>query len=355
MTALSSPLTIAVTAFSKNNFWRVSLQVTMREVAEEAGVSIKTVSRVVNEQGEITAETRQRVLDAIAKLGYRPSKVARALVTRRTQTIGLLIGDIANPYFSEVARGVLDVAQAKEYDVFLCNTDGTPKTEKRALYSLIDHNVDGAIIYPTYDNLDWLGEFGTPVRPLVLVNTFSDFGSGVGVLRTRITEGAYVAVKYLIEKGHREIGMIAGEVAPLDSINRVQGYRQALEEHGLPFCEDMVALGLPVIEHGYDAIQYLRHQHPGMTAVFCYNDLLAMGAVQGCKAMGWRVPEDCAIIGFDNIRFAEMINPPLTTIHVDKYEIGKRSASLLLDMLEDPQGDYPTEYIDTNLIVRKSA
>lgn len=331
------------------------MPVTMRDVAEEAGVSIKTVSRVVNDQGEITDVTRQRVLKAIDKLGYRPSKVARALVTRRTQTIGLLIGDIANPYFSEVARGVLDVAQVKEYDVFLCNTDGTPKTEKRALYSLIDHNVDGAIIYPTYENLDWLEKFGNPIRPLVLINTFRDFGPGIGILRTRISEGASLAIEYLIEHEHRQIGMIAGQVAPLDSINRVQGYRRVLEEHGLPFREEMVALGLPVIEHGYTAIQRLHHQFPEMTAVFCYNDLLAMGAIQGCKAMGLRVPEDCAIIGFDDIRFAEMVNPPLTTIRVDKYEIGRRSATLLLDMLEHPKENFPTEYIDAQLIVRGSA
>lgn len=328
---------------------------TMRDVAEEAGVSIKTVSRVVNDQGEIREETRQRVLDAIHKLGYRPSKVARALVTRRTDTIGLLIGDIANPYFSEVARGVLDVAREKEFDVFLCNTDGTPATEKRALYSLIDHNVDGAIIYPTYENLDWLEEFGTPVQPVVLVNTFKDSSAGVGIVRTRITSGADRAVTYLIENGHCEIGMIAGEVASLDAINRVVGYRRALERHNLIFRDDMVALGPPVIEHGFEATGVLFERNPKMTAIFCYNDLLAMGAIQRSKEMGLRVPEDVAIFGFDNIRFAEMIDPPLTTVHVDKYEIGRQSASLLLDMLEDPEGDYPPLTIDVDLIIRDSA
>ena len=328
---------------------------TMRDVAEASGVSIKTVSRVVNDQGEIKDETRQRVLDAIQKLGYRPSKVARALVTRRTDTIGLLVGDISNPYFSEVAHGVLDVAQEQEYDVFLCNTDGTPVTEKRALFSLIDHNVDGAIIYPTYENLSWLEEFSSPVRPLVLVNTTIDSGSGVGIVRTKIAEGACLAMDYFINKGHRVIGMIAGEVAPIDSISRVVGYRQSLEKHGIPFQEDMVILGPPVIEHGFEAAKILFERNPDLTAIFCYNDLLAMGAIQRCKEMGLRVPGDCAIIGFDNIRFAEMIDPPLTTIHVDKYEIGKRSASLLLDMLGDPEGDYPPIYINAELVVRESA
>jgi LacI family transcriptional regulator len=356
MTALSSTMTPSLTLpLSFVFFRRASLQFTMRDVAKEAEVSIKTVSRVVNDQGEITEETRKKVLKAIEKLGYRPSKVARALVTRRTDTIGLLIGDIANPYFSEVARGVLDVAREQEYDVFLCNTDGTPVTEKRALFSLIDHNVDGAIIYPTYENLSWLEEFGSPVRPLVLVNTLINSIPGVGIVRTRITEGAELAVSYLIEKGHREIGMIAGEVAPLNLISRVNGYRQALERHSFSFREDMVEVGPPVIEHGYEATKILIERNPNLTAIFCYNDLLAMGAAQSCKMMGLRVPEDCAIIGFDNIRFSEMIDPPLTTIHVDKYEIGKRSASLLLDMLDDPEGEYPPLYVDTKLILRESA
>jgi len=331
----------------------IALSVTMRDVAKAAGVSIKTVSRVVNEQGEITEETRQRVLKAIEKLEYRPSKLARALVTRRTDTIGLLIGDIDNPYFAEVALGVLDVTQEQEYDVFLCNTD-TPVTEKRALFSLVDHHVDGAIIYPTYNNLPWLKGFGNPTRPLVIVNALIDPVPGIGLVLSKIADGAKQAVNYLIKNGHTEIGMIAGEVAPLDLINRVTGYRQALEEHGIPFREQRVILGPPIIQHGFDAIKVLVEQEPQITAVFCYNDLLAMGALQGCKALGLRVPEDCAIIGFDNIRYTEMVTPPLTTVHVDKYEIGVQATGLLLDMLEEPQRVYPPIYIDAELVIRES-
>jgi LacI family transcriptional regulator len=141
----------------------------------------------------------------------------------------------------------------------------------------------------------------------------------------------------------------------LESINRVIGYRQALEDHGLSFREDRVILGLPVVQHGLDGMKVLMEQNSIVTAVFCYNDLLAIGAMQACKAMGLRVPDDCAVIGFDNIRFSEMIDPPLTTVHVDKYKIGVLSASLLLDMLEDPEKTYPPIYVDTELIIRESA
>jgi LacI family transcriptional regulator len=324
----------------------------MRDVAEAAGVSIKTVSRVVNDQGEITQETRQRVLAAIQELGYRPSKLARALVTQRTNTIGLLIGDIANPYFSEVARGVMDAAQTKEFDVFMCNTDD--QTEKRALFSLLDHQVDGAIIYPTYENLNWLDGFSNPDTPMVFVNSALESHPGQGIVRSRIKAGAKLATNYLIERGHQVIAMIAGEVAPVEYISRVQGYREALEANGLEFRKDLVALGAPQYEHGFEAVKTLFEHESEITAIFCYNDLIAMGAVKGCQELGKQVPDDCAIIGFDNILFSKLIDPPLTTIHVDKYMIGKQAAKLLLDMLEQPQKAFSPIYIDSELIIRES-
>ena len=329
------------------------MPVTMRDVAEAAGVSIKTVSRVVNEQGEISDGTRQRVLQAINQLGYRPSKLARALVTQRTDTIGLLIGDIANPYFSEVARGVMDAAQLKGYDVFLCNTDA--QTEKRALFSLIDHQVDGVIIYPTYENIAWLNGFSSPETPLVFVNIALEPRPGQGIVHSAIEEGANLATSYLIEQGHREIGMIAGEVAPIESISRVQGYCRALEENGLPYREELVLVGIPQFEHGFEAARELFKRSPQITAIFCYNDLIAMGAIKSCQEMGLRVPQDCAIVGFDNILFAQLIDPPLTTVHVDKYEIGKQSATLLMEMLKDPQKVFPAIRVEMELLVRKSA
>jgi len=330
------------------------VSITMRDVAQEAGVSIKTVSRVVNEQGEIKDETRDRVLDAIKRLGYRPSKVARALVTSRTDTIGLLIGDISNPYFSEVARGVLDTAQEQDYNVFLCNTEFV-ETEKRAVYSLLDHNIDGAIIYPTWDNWKWLQKISNPDLPFVLVNAELEPSPGLSIIQTEIRKGAQLAINYLYSKGHRKIAMIAGEVAPLEKINRVQGYRDALLAHGLPFDADLVVLGLPIIDHGVIASKKLLIEHPDISAIFCYNDLIAFGAIQGCKEIGKRIPEDCAIVGYDNVQLSAFIHPPLTTVHVDKYEIGKRSTSLLLQMLKNPDKEYPVQYVNTDLIVRESA
>jgi LacI family transcriptional regulator len=327
----------------------------MREVAQEAGVSIKTVSRVVNEQGEIRDETRDRVLAAIDKLGYRPSKVARALVTRRTDTIGLMLGDIANPYFSEVARGVMDTAQEAHYDVFLCNTDGEPEPEKRALLSLLDHNVDGAIVYPTYSNQTWLAEYSSPDHPMVLANCELDSKPGLNTVISEIRKGARLAVQHLINKGHRTIGMLAGEVAPKNTIQRVLGYQDGLVEQGIAYCDELVLVGPPLFEHGYESAQQLLTQNEEITALFCYNDLIALGALQACKKLGKRVPEDCAIVGFDNILFSALTTPTLTTIHVDKYMVGAQAAKCLIDMLKEPDKILKPIRIDVELIERESA
>jgi LacI family transcriptional regulator len=326
----------------------------MRDVAQKAGVSIKTVSRVVNDQGEISEETRQRVVEAIKDLGYRPSKIARALVTRRTDTIGLLIGDISNPYFSEVARGVLDAAQEQDYDVFLCNTDHA-ETERSAVHSLIDHNIDGAIIYPRWENLEWIQQFANPDLPLVLVNVDLEPRPGLAIVQTEIRDGARIAVNHLYNQGHRKIGMIAGEVAPLEKIKRVQGYQDALLSHGLPFDNDLVMLGLPVIEHGFETSKKLLTEHPDVTAIFCYNDLIAFGAIQGCSELGIRIPEECAIVGYDNVQLSALVHPPLTTIHVDKYEIGKQATNCLLSMLVEPDQIFPRITMNVSLIERGTA
>lgn len=330
---------------------------TMRDVAREAGVSIKTVSRVVNNQSEISEETRQRVLAAIERLGYRPSKVARALVTQRTDTVGLILGDIANPFFSEVARGVLQTAQAKGYDVFLCNSDYNPEQEIHALHSLADHNVDGMIIFPCWQNKDELKSFASQHRPLVVVNRSFDPHPGMSLVLSEIRQGARLAVEYLIQKGHTAIGMLAGRATPPELMERVQGFREALVAHNLPIVDDWILTGSPNtdVERGEEAARSLLTHHPEVTAVFAYNDLIAMGALRTCQELGRRVPEDLAIVGFDDIPFAQIVSPPLTTIHIDKYELGKQAVTRLLDMLDDPDAEFAPIRMDVELVVRGSA
>jgi LacI family transcriptional regulator len=328
--------------------------VTMRDVARKARVSIKTVSRVVNNQGEISEKTRQRVLAAIEELGYRRSKVARALVTRHTETIGLIVGDIANPFFPELARGVMDTAEAREYNVFVCNSDGIVEQEARILQSLADHAVDGVIIYPGFGGGDNLRAFTEHHAPLVVLNCFFDYpGASRVIIDTR--HGANLAVSYLIEKGHTAVGMLAGQAPSLSLMRRVRGYRDALMAHGLPVITEWILPGSPVVARGVESARQLLTQYPQITAIFAYNDLLAVGAMRACQELGRRVPDDCAIIGFDDIPLAAMLAPPLTTVGVDKYELGRQAMSRLLDMLDSPGTSFPPIYLDVELVIRGSA
>jgi len=328
--------------------------VTMRDVARKAGVSIRTVSRVVNNQGEISDETRQRVLATIEESGYRPSKVARALVTRHTETVGLVLGDIANPFFPEVARGVMDTAEARGYNVFVCNSDGNVEQEARILRSLADHAVDGVIIYPCFGGGDDLRAFAEHHGPLVAINCFFQY-PGVSRVMINTRRGANLAVNYLIDKGHTAVGMLAGQAPSLNLMRRVRGYRDALRAHGLPFVKEWALSGPPVVERGAESTRQLLTQYPQITAIFAYNDLLAAGAIQACKALGRRVPDDCAIVGFDDIPLAAMLAPPLTTLRVDKYELGQQAMSRLLDMLDSPGTTFPPVYLDVELVIRESA
>jgi LacI family transcriptional regulator len=328
---------------------------TMRDVARQAGVSIKTVSRVVNNQGEISEATRQHVLAVIEELGFRPSQVARALVTRRSHTIGLVMSDITNnPFFPEVARGMLDVARGKGFNVFLCEVFGNPQRELEILHSLADHAVDGIILYPTYHSQDNLSTFADHYRPLISINRFIDHPS-ISTVMLETTKGTKLAVDYLVGKGHQSIAMLAGNGAPLDEIRRVQGFRQTLTAHGLPVHDEWIIAMSPQLEEGYEAAKSLLNQYPQITAIFAYNDLLALGALQACRELGRRVPEDCAIVGFDDILWAAKATPSLTTVRIDKYDLGCQAAQRLFDMLNAPETVFPPIYIDTELVIRESA
>jgi LacI family transcriptional regulator len=327
---------------------------TMRDVAQKANVSIKTVSRVVNNQGEVSDETRQRVLAAIDALGFRPSKVARALVTQRTETLGLIIGDITNPYFFEVARGVLDAAAAEEYSVFVCNSDGDPEQENQAYHSLADHAVDGIITFPAWENEGYIKTFTEHFQPIVVVNRVFEH-PGIGMVLTDIACGARLAVDHLVSQGHASIAMLAGRSPSVNALQRVQGYREAMAAHDLAVNEGWIVGGQPVMTRGYESTLGLFHQYPKITAIFAYNDLLALGAIQACHELGRRVPDDCAVVGFDNIQFAGLVTPALTTVHVDKYELGCQALNLLLDMLDEPDAAFPPIRMGVKLVVRESA
>lgn len=328
------------------------MAITMKQVAEKANVSLKTVSRVVNNEREIANETRTRVLETINELGYRPNLVARSLVTQRSRIIGLIIPDVCNPYHAEVASGVQEIMRESGYNLMIANTEENEQEELDLLSAMNSQSVD-AVILSNPVTPDVIKAFGKGDRPIVSINTLYDHPMVGNVLADHYT-GASEAMQHLLECGHTKIAMLTGMEANPKLVRRVRAYRDCLEKYGLPFNENWVVRGLPRMHEGTAATRKLLLEYPEITAIFCYNDLLALGALRACAEMGRRVPRDCAIIGFDDIEYAGITAPSLTTVRVDKRELGRTAASLALKLLDDKNPAERVIQLPAELIIRES-
>jgi LacI family transcriptional regulator len=335
---------------------------TQLDVALAAGVSQAVVSYVVNDNRTVTipAETRQRVLDAVAELGYVPNSAARMLRSARTSTIAVIIPDIANPFYPTLVRGVQDIATAHAYDVLVVNTDGTEHLERNALDAARRGRVDGVILTPFWTRLEDIVPILNDGTAITMVGELDFTGLAadlpVDCCYVAGADAAATVVTYLIDKGHRRIGMISGLESSPPRESRVRGYRRALLEHHMPLEELLIRGGDFTEAGGYESMKELLSLDPRPTAVFAANDLMALGAFLACRELGVRVPEDVAIAGFDDIPAARLVNPPLTTLDQRANAFGQRAARLLMSRLNgEYQGPPRSEIHDYVLIPRESA
>lgn len=328
-------------------------RVTIRDVAKRAGVSRQTVSRAINDKGEIRAETRERVLQVARELGYWPNTLARGLRTRRTQTIGLVVPDIANPFFAEVARGAFEVAYGRGYSVVLSNTDEQPEREQQALRTLAAHQVDGLLLVSSRLEDKALAEAAERWRPMVLVNRRCPSIKGVASVMVDDAAAAMEAVRYLAARGRVPITFLSGTEGSRSGASRREGFLRAVEEEGLPGATSVHCA--PTFEGGLKvALQVLRRvPRPG--ALLAYNDLVALGVLEACRRTDVRVPDDCAVVGWDDVLFAAYVWPSLTTMHQPKAELGARAMLTLLSLVDDPDAAPETVQMKAELVVRGSA
>lgn len=329
-------------------------RVTMADVAREAGVSLMTVSRVVNNKGEVSPATRRRVQGVIQRLGYRPSDIARSLATKRTGTIGLIVPDNANPFFSEVARAAEQVAYATNYSIFLANTDEDPQRELDVLQSFDEKRVDGVLLCSSRLDDEDLRAALERHSAIVLVNRRLN-GTPVSVVLIDDEVGGRIATEHLLHAGHRTIGFLAGPPTSYSGQQRHAGYRRALEDAGLPYNAALVRNCAPEVCGGQEAARALLTAHSEVTALFCYNDLVAVGVLQTCEELGIRVPETLAIVGFDDIPLAGLVMPALTTCRVPRDELGSRAMQSLLDQINGYRVESVEIIVRPQLVVRASA
>lgn len=325
------------------------------DVAKEAGVSISTVSRVLNEPDLVNDATRVRVQGAIERLNYRPSRVARRLRVENgtTHLLGLLIPDMQNPFFADLSRGVEDVVQDRGYLVLLCNSDEDLEKERRYVDVMRSESVDGVILPPISKDDPVAKELADSGVPVVCVDRRLAKIAVDTVVSDNI-QGAYDAVEHLIGLGHTRIGFVEGRPQISTSYERFQGYRQALEDNGIEFDERLVRRGDSRQDSGRGLTGELLDLDVPPTALFVGNNLMALGALEAIHGRGLSIPGDVAIVSYDDMPWALALNPPLTAVRQPGYEMGRRAAELLLERLADPSRSTTLITLQPELIIRKS-
>ena len=326
---------------------------TIVDVARLAGVSKATVARVVNQQDDIVREeTRERVMAAVAQLGYERNAVAGSLRTDKTYMVGLSIPDITNPFWPEVARGVQDTIDTHDYTTVMFNSDWKTEREQKYLKMVRHNRFDGLIINPT--NLV-SADFGSLGMPIVILGSGDEYPaySSVG---SNTTQGIYDALEYLYELGHRCIGLIAGRSQRRKVSSRYHAYMAFHARKHLKFDESLIISSEFSAAAGAEALQQLMSHPQPPTAILAANDIIAINAMRGAQETGIRIPDDLSIVGMDDIYAASTTSPSLTTIAKPKYEIGVQAANLLLDQI-DNDNQLPVQHLllDCELVVRGSS
>jgi LacI family transcriptional regulator len=333
------------------------MNITIADVAKVANVSKATVSAVMNNKSTVAPQTREKVLKVIKRLNYRPNVVARSLSIRKTKCIGLVIKEIDNPYFAKIIKGVFYTCCENGFTVLLGSSELSPIQEMQSIEALTSQRVDGLIISPLQDqemDFTYLADLQREKYPLVTLGAVKNYTTNVVDIDN--VSAARQAVNYLIELGHTEIAYFAGPSYSSHSTDRLAGYQQAFMDRNLPIPKNFIQQVGSYISNSYQVGKEIFSQHKNFpTAVFCYNDLVAIGLINALLELGIPVPDQVSVIGFDDIDICESVKVPLTTVHVPAYEIGSKAAELLIQQIMNP-GEIINEKIilEAKLIERKS-
>lgn len=325
----------------------------IKDVAKKANVSISTVSRVINQSKPVRPKTKERVLKAIEELGYRPNAIARSLKVKHTQSIGIMVPDIANQFYPEVVRGIEDVANMYEYTIFLCNTDLDDDKELKYFTEMEEKQVDGLIFMGNILTDSLASEMKNTDMPVVLIG--SDH-PGLPSVTIDNTLAARSAVEYLLEKGHQRVAVITGKMKdPMMGRARLRGYREALENAGIPWRSEWVVEGGYRFRSGYEGAKQLLLLEERPTAIFVASDEMAIGAMRAILEQGLEIPKDVAVVGFDNVDMSGKVYPSLTTLGQPMYEMGAIGMRLLTKYLQGELVQDNKVVLNFELIERESS
>ncbi|WP_282175800.1 substrate-binding domain-containing protein [Vibrio nereis] len=327
---------------------------TMKDIAKLAGVSTSTVSHVINKSRYVSEEISERVNKAAQELNYTPSALARSLKVNRTKTIGMLVTTSTNPFFGEVVKGVERSCYHKGYNLILCNTEGDNERMRESINTLLQKRVDGLILMCSSlegERIDVFDKY--PDIPVVVM----DWGPMLFTsdkIQDNSLRGGYMAAKYLVDAGHKNIGCITGPLVKHQAQMRYEGYKRALNEAGLEFNPHWIIESDFECEGGYDSFNKMCEKGPLPEAIFVCNDMMAMGVINAANERGIRIPEDLSIIGYDDIHIAKFMTPALTTIHQPKYRLGKAAVEALLNKLDGGETEPQVVQLEPALVERKT-
>ena len=328
--------------------------VTMQDVADYAEVSKTTVSRVMNNDPTVAPDLRARVLKAIKHLGYQPNRAARRLRASSSDVIGLMISDLQNPFFISVVEGIEEMAYKNQMSILLCNTAEDLERQQMYLNVMQAEQVAGLILVPcALSDAAMLNSLSQSSLPMVVLDRSVE-GLDTDMVQVDNTRGAYSAVKHLIDLGHQRIGMVVGSPDLSTARERLRGYLDALNAAGIPIDETLIKTGNSQKEGGYHLARTLIQAEYPPTAMFVGNSLMTLGALQALRELKIRIPEDVALVGFDDMPWSGELCPPLTTVSQPTVEFGREAVHLLLRRLTEPKALSRTVTLQTRLVIRES-
>lgn len=328
--------------------------VTIKDIAREAGVSVNTVSRALNNKPDINKETKKKILKIAKKLGYVKNITASTLRNKSTKIVGVILADSSNPFYAEVLKGIEIASRKYSYQIILMNTERIYENEAIAIETLLQRRVDGLLIAPVQDKNEDIEKLKKMNVPFVIIGRHFE-NLEVDEIFSDEVRGGYIATKYLLETGKKNPIMINGALFKSAAKMRYEGFKKALEEKNIPMENENMFVSEIDIEGGYKTIKELLRKRINFDSVFCYNDLMAIGVMKGLKESGLKIPEDISVVGYDDIYFSNFVCPPLTTVKIKKFELGYEGFKMLLEKIKGRRKKVKRKILEVELIKRESA
>lgn len=330
-------------------------KVTIYDVAKAAGCSTATVSLVLHDDKRIKEETSNRVRECIAALSYKPSYLASSLANQRTQSIGIIVPEMTNPVFAELVHGAEEFLSKNGYHVIIGSTNQDVEKEILYLDMLSGKKVDGLIILPTFmkETESKLRELQAQKFPFIITGVKSML-SDVNYVSTNKVEGAFIGVEHLIQRGHKNIAFVRGSTVEEHSSERLEGYIKALNVYGIPFRQEYIIKSKQEFPDVREKVRDFMADHPEVTGLFCLYDFIALAVMKALHDLKLRIPEDVAVVGFDNIQLAEFLPVALTTIDGNNYKIGEIAARILLNQITSGTDEIQHVILTPKLVIRES-